>query len=299
MDIRGDARGNAIGVLTDGFGAAGIQAQIQVAGRTAGKPWKATAETGPLGEFTVPLPVGLTGALDFFASAPGESVRKTVDVGDIQLGLVPEPGLEFNLELNGPWSFQPDPPKGFEQVGFKDSSWKTIDVPSHWVMQGFRSEQGYGGYRKHVRIPESWRGRQVRIAFDGVYSGAEVWWNGRRIGSHTGGATPFQLEAPSAEPGSDNVIAVLVKEQTTASDMDHMSTYADFSLAGIFRRARLFSVPVVHVQRQQSHAEFDSEYRDADLVTELSVVNESSSRRKRRISPLVLDSRKADRSCCR
>ena len=278
MDIRGDARGNAIGVLTDGFGAAGIQAQIQVTGRTAGKLWKATAETGSLGEFTVPLPVGLTGALDFFASAQGESVRKTVDVGDIQLGLVPEPGLEFNLELNGPWSFRPDPPKGFEQVSFKDSSWKTIDVPSHWVMQGFRSEQGYGGYRKHVRIPESWRGRQVRIAFDGVYSGAELWWNGRRIGSHTGGATPFQLEAPSAEPGSDNVIAVLVKEQTTASDMDHMSTYADFSLAGIFRRARLFSVPLVHVQRQQSHAEFDSEYRDAELVTELSVVNESSSR---------------------
>jgi beta-galactosidase len=278
MDIRGDARGNAIGVLTDGFGAAGIRAQIQVAGQVAGKPWKTTAETGPLGEFTVPLPVGLTGALDFSTSAQGESVHKTLDSGDIQSELVPDPGLEFNLELNGSWLFQPDPPKGFEQVGFHDSSWKAIDVPSHWVMQGFRSEQGWGAYRKHVRIPESWRGRQVRIAFDGVYSGAEVWWNGRRIGSHTGGATPFQLEAPSPGPGTDNVIAVLVKEQTTASDMDHMSMYADFSLAGIFRRARVFSVPRVHVQRQQSHAEFDSEYRDADLVTELSVVNESNSK---------------------
>jgi len=277
MDIRGDARGNAIGVFTDGFGATGIPAQIQVAGRVAGKPWKTTAETGPLGEFTVLLPVGLTGALDFSASAQGESAHKTIDVGDIQRGLVPEPGSEFNLELSGTWSFQPDPAKGFEQVSFNDSSWKMIDVPSHWVMQGFRSEQGYGGYRKHVRIPECWRGRQIRIAFDGVYSGAEVWWNGRRIGSHTGGATPFQLEVPSAEPGSDNVIAVLVKEQTTASDMDHMSMYADFSLAGIFRRARVFSVPVVHVQRQQSHAEFDNEYRDADLLTELSLVNESSS----------------------
>lgn len=277
IDIRGDARGNAIGVLTDGFGAAGIRAQIQVAGRVAGRPWKATAETGPLGEFTVPLPVGLTGGVDFSASAQGEMVHKVVDVGDIQGALVPDPGSEFDLELNGTWSFQPDPAKGFEQPGFNDSSWKTIDVPSHWVMQGFRSEQGYGGYRKHVRIPENWRGRQVRIAFDGVYSGAEVWWNGRRIGSHLGGATPFQLEVPPAEPGADNVIAVLVKEQTTASDMDHMSMYADFPLAGIFRRARVFSVPPVHVQRQQSRAEFDSEYRDADLVTELSVVNESSS----------------------
>jgi beta-galactosidase len=277
MDIRGDARGNAIGVLTDGFGAAGIKAQIQVSGRSAGQAWKATAESGPMGEFTVPLPVGLTGSLEFSAVADGESVRKAVDVGDIQLGLVPEPGSPFALELNGRWSFQPDPPNGFEQTAFNDAAWKTIDVPSHWVIEGFHPEHGYGGYRKHVRIPVEWRGRQVRIAFDGVYSGAEVWWNGRRIGSHTGGATPFQLEVPSAEPGADNVIAVLVKEQTMASDMDHMSMYADFSLAGIFRRAHAFSVPAVHVQREQAHAEFDGEYRDADLVTELSVVNESGS----------------------
>ena len=277
IDIRGDARGNAIGMLTDGFGAAGIRTQIQVAGRAAGKPWKASAETGPQGEFTVPLPVGLSGSFDFSASAQGESIHKSVDVGDLQLGLVPDPGSEFTLELNGKWSFQPDPPKGFEQTSFDDSSWKTIDVPSHWVMQGFHSEHGQGGYRKHIRIPESWRGRQVRIAFDGVYSGAEVWWNGHRIGSHLGGATPFQLAAPSAEPGSENVIAVLVDEHTIASEMDHMSMYADFSLAGIFRRARVFSVPAVHVQREQSHAEFDSEFHDADLVSELSIVNESNS----------------------
>jgi beta-galactosidase len=277
MDIRGDARGNAIGVLTDGFGSAGIQAQIQVSGRAAGKAWKATTQTGTFGEFTVPLPVGLTGPVDFSASTQGESIHKVVDVGDIQRGLVPAPGSEFNLELNGAWSFQPDPPKGFELPGYNDSSWKTIDVPSHWVMHGFHSEQGYGGYRKHIRIPDSWRGRQVRIAFDGVYSGAEAWWNGHRIGSHLGGATPFQLEAPAAEPGSDNVIAVLVKEQTVASDMDHMSMYADFSLGGIFRRARVFSVPPLHIQRQQSHEEFDGEFRDADLITELSVVNESGS----------------------
>jgi beta-galactosidase len=277
MDVRGDARGNAIGVLTDGFGAAGLRTQVQASGRVAGKMWKATADTGPLGNFTIPLPVGIIGSIEFGATTPeGESVRKQVEVGDIQRGLLPDPGMAFSLELNGTWSFQPDPPKGFAQPGFNDSSWKSIPVPSHWEMQGFHSEQGYGGYRKHVQIPEEWRGRSVRAAFDGVYSGAEVWWNGRRIGSHLGGATPFQLEVPSAEPG-DNVLAVLVKEQTNASDMDHMSAYADFSLAGIFRRVHVFSVPSLHVEREQSHAEFDEQYGDADLITQVSVVNESAS----------------------
>jgi len=276
MDIRGDARGNAIGVLTDGFGAAGLRTQVQASGRIAGKPWKASANTGSLGNFTVPLPVGISGLVEFAATTPSGFVKKQVEVGDIQRGLVPDPGSPFSLELDGTWSFQPDPPKGFEQPGFNDSSWKPIQVPSHWEMQGFRSEQGYGAYRKHVRIPENWGGRLVRIAFDGVYSGAEVWWNGHRVGSHLGGATPFQVEAPAAEPG-DNVLAVLVKEQTIASEMDHMSAYADFALAGIFRRVHLFSVPPLHLEREQSHAHFDEQYRDADLIAEVTVVNESGS----------------------
>ena len=276
IDVRGDDRGDAIGIVTDGFGASGIRTQVQASGRTAGKLWTAKAETGALGEFTIPLPPGITGPIEFTASTQGESIRKVFDAGDIQTALVPDPGKDFDLEMNGSWLFQPDPPKGFEQRGFDDSSWKTIAVPAHWVMQGFNTESGYGGYRKHVRIPAEWRGRQVRVAFDGVYSGAEVWWNGRRIGSHAGGATPFQLDVPSAEPGSDNVLAVLVEEQTSASNLDHMSMYADFSLAGIYRRAHLFSVPVIHVQREQSHAEFDSQFQDADLVTEVSLANPSA-----------------------
>jgi beta-galactosidase len=288
IDVRGDDRGNAIGIVTDGFGAAGIRAEVQASGRAAGKPWKASAQTGSLGEFTLPLPLGITGPIEFLASWQSESIRKLVDAGDIQTALAPDPGSPFDLELNGSWSFQPDPPKGFERPTFEDSSWKKIEVPSHWVMQGFHAQHGSGGYRKHVRIPAEWRGRQVRIAFDGVYSAAEVWWNGRRIGSHIGGATSFQLEVPPPEPGSENVLAVLVKEQSPASDLDHMSMYADFSLAGIYRRAHLFSVPVIHLQRQQSYAQFDQQYRDADLVTELSLVNGSASSAANTSARLIL-----------
>src|ERR1035441_10109108 len=53
--------------------------------------------------------------------------------------------------------------------------------------------------------------------------------------------------------------------------------YADFSLAGIFRRTRVFAVPAVHVQREQSHAEFDSEHKNAGLVTEITIENEGGS----------------------
>ncbi|HEX4488159.1 MAG TPA: glycoside hydrolase family 2 TIM barrel-domain containing protein [Terriglobales bacterium] len=274
MDVRGDARGNIIGMLTDGFGSAGIAAEVQASGRAGGKPWKASAKTGALGDFTMSMPTGLAGPVEFSASANGETIRKVVDAGDIQQGLVPSSN-ESTLELNGTWKFLPDPPAGFERPGLDDSAWKAIEVPSHWVMAGFNPEKD-GGYRRHVTIPSDWQGRRIRIAFDAVYSGAEVWWNGHRVGSHLGGATPFQLDVTSAAQPGDNVVALRVTEDTIASQMDHMSMYADFPLAGIMRRVRVFSVPSLHVQRQQSHAEFDSAYQNADLVTELSIANESA-----------------------
>lgn len=278
LDVRGDARGNIIGALTDGFGANGLKAEVQASGHAGGKPWKATTMPGDLGDFTIPTPVGLAGPVEFTAVAAGETVRKVVDAGDIHEGLVPAPAPDTTVELDGKWRFMPDPPAGFEQSKFDDSSWGEIDVPAHWVMQGYHAEKGQGGYRRHVQLPADWRGRRIRIAFDGVYSGAEVWWNGRRVGSHMGGATPFQLDVTdAANPGDDNVIAVRVSQETEASKMDHMSMYADFSLAGIFRRTRVFAVPSVHVQREQSHAEFDSEHKNADLVTEISLGNESGS----------------------
>ena len=274
MDIRGDARGNMIGVLTDGFGSAGISGEIQISGHAGGKVWKATAKTGTEGDFTVAMPTGLAGPVELIATVNGETVRRTVDAGDIHQGLVPA-ASESLIELNGTWKFMPDPAAGFERPELEDSSWKTIQVPAHWVMAGFTAEKD-GGYRRHVNLPSNWQGRRIRIAFDAVYSGAEVWWNGRRVGSHLGGATPFQLDVSAAARTGDNVIAVRVAQETIASRMDHMSMYADFPLAGIMRRAYVFSVPELHVQRQQSHAEFDSEYKNAELVTELSIVNESA-----------------------
>ena len=278
LDVRGDDRGNIIGALTDGAGAAGIETGIQASGQVAGKPWKVSAHSDASGEFTIPMPVGLTGPIEFSAVAGTEAVRKVVDAGDIQQGLVPADDRYPAIVLNGTWRFTPDPPRGFERPGFDDSGWPEISVPSHWAMQGFEARTGKGAYRRHVAIPPTWKGRRIRIAFDGVYSGAEVWWNGRRVGSHVGGATPFQLDVTdAARAGADNVVSVLVSEQSPASDMDHMSMYADFPLAGIFRQTRVFSVPPVHVARMQSHSEFGPKYRNAVLVAEISVVNESAS----------------------
>ena len=63
-------------------------------------------------------------------------------------------------------AFAPDPPPGFWEKGFDDNRWADIRVPAHFEMDGFRSVEGVGGYRKRFRPPAG-DGR-LKLRFDGV-----------------------------------------------------------------------------------------------------------------------------------
>lgn len=277
MNFAGDAAGHIIGILTDAFGAAPlIQAPIVLSGRAGGKPWKATTSSDEHGMFSVQAPVGLEGKNQAVARVGSASVEQEFDAGDLPLRLTLPNTLEAAASLNGTWKFAPDPPQDFSRPDFDDSAWSSIDVPSHWRLKGFKSWNGVGGYRRHVQIPEAWKGRRIKIHFDGVYSGAEVWFNGRRVGWHEGGFTPFEVDATNNVNHQDNVLALRVTEQTRSSSLDSMSSYADFELAGIMRDVSIFAVPATHVERMHVSTLFDSGYRSATLKIDLSIVNESN-----------------------
>ncbi len=273
-----DLLNHIFGIVTDGFGTLPFaNADVQLQGAAGGKPWHVSARTNENGIFQVEMPVGLEGDLTATAQlSNGTSPKCTIQAGDLAPGLnIPDDSRPM-LNLAGTWRFKPDPEPDFFKVSFSDSNWKDIKVPSHWMMEGFDSNTGTGGYRRHLQIPASLRGRRIKLLFDGVYSGAEVWLNGKRVGSHEGGFSPFELDIThAANIGGDNVLAVLVRENTLSSHLDDMSSYANFPLAGIFRQVRLFSLPAIHVRRFHVQTVFDANYRDATLTLDLSVENES------------------------
>ena len=109
--------------------------------------------------------------------------------------------------LNGTWKFQcsdnpSSRPVDFFGAAFDDSSWKTIQVPSNWQMEGFDvpvfSNIAYpfpknpphaphevnpvGSYRRHFELPADWNGKQVYVHFDGVDSAFYLWINGQKVG---------------------------------------------------------------------------------------------------------------------
>ena len=273
-----DLLNHIFGIVTDAFGTQPfVNVPVEVRGIAGGKPWQETAETDATGVFQVTYPVGLEGSVTAAAKLPaGQSAQQTQEAGDLTPGLSISDSSVAEMNLNGTWRFKPDPTPDFYKPEISDAGWKDIKVPAHWMMEGFDSQTGTGGYRRHLQIPESFRHRRIKLVFDGVYSGAEVWLNGKRVGSHEGGFSPFELDVTSAaQVGKDNLLAVLVREKTISSHLDNMSYYANFPLTGIFRPVKLVSLPELHVRRFHVSTTFDPQYRDATLALDLSLENES------------------------
>ena len=85
-----------------------------------------------------------------------------------------------------------------------------IRVPSCWE----ETESDYEGvawYARRFTVPESWKGRHVRLRFDAVNYLAEVWLNHEVVGDHEGGYTPFDFDVTElVDCGGENVLVVRV-----------------------------------------------------------------------------------------
>jgi beta-galactosidase len=160
--------------------------------------------------------------------------------GGISIGLtscsISQPGTAAGIEaasqrqrtlLDLDWRFHLgdiSPDDQVITVGYDDSPWRRVDLPHDYVLDGkyARSDltpvrsHGYlpvevAWYRKHLFIPESDRGRILKLDFDGVFRDSQVWVNGQFLGRHPSGYTPFSYDITHiAKIGGDNVVAVRV-----------------------------------------------------------------------------------------
>ncbi len=123
---------------------------------------------------------------------------------------------ERRISLDGVWKFRLDPKDKGVRLGwfdkkkvFKDS----IKVPGCWQGQGFghngkdevwdfrlqertfrATYEGTGWYSTKFRPPKEWSGLRIWINFGGVHPSAEIWLNGRKLGSHSAPFVPFAFD---------------------------------------------------------------------------------------------------------
>ena len=134
---------------------------------------------------------------------------------------------------------------------FDDTSWRVVDLPHDWVVDGPFDEnanlsQGYrprgiSWYRRSFKIPRSDKGRDLEIQFDGVATHCTVWVNGIVAARNWCGYTSFQIDlTPFARFGDEaNIIAVQV-------DANAMEGWW-YEGGGIYRHTWLVKRNPVHV----------------------------------------------------
>ena len=107
----------------------------------------------------------------------------------------PRPQLERAAwqSLNGLWDYAIGPKEGEKPA------------PEGKILVPFAVESALSGVGRHITaddalwystsfsIPRKWKGQEVWLNFQAVDWSTEVWLNGRRVGSHTGGYTAFSF----------------------------------------------------------------------------------------------------------
>ncbi len=148
------------------------------------------------------------------------------------------------LDLNADWKFVRADRDSAQAVDFDDSSWQSITLPHTWNNLdgedgGDNYYRGPGWYRRHLKLDSrEIAGKSVFLKFDAASNNAEVFVNGKLVGSHRGMFAAFCFEiTPMLNPSGDNVIAVRV---TNGRDDTIPPLSADFTFfGGLYRGVHL------------------------------------------------------------
>lgn len=129
------------------------------------------------------------------------------------------------LDFNPDWRFAQSDPTGVPAAVFDDQAWAVVSAPhtfndtdtfDDFSLPNHRGEQnqwsGRTWYRKTFRTAGAWKGKKVFLEFEAARQVAEVYCNGRLLGTAKTGFTPFGFDLTPwlRAPGETNVVAVMV-----------------------------------------------------------------------------------------
>lgn len=152
------------------------------------------------------------------------------------------------------WKFQLGDVSGAEAIDFDDSSWRKLNVPHDWSIEGEFSETnpatpgggalpgGIGWYRKSFTVPYEDLDGVVFIDFDGIYQNSEVWINGHSLGKRFYGYSSFRYELTPYLKGGDHLNVIAVKVDNSAQPNSRW-----YSGSGIYRNVWLKTTGKTHI----------------------------------------------------
>lgn len=133
----------------------------------------------------------------------------------------PRPDFQRNqwLNLNGSWAFAFDKKDEGLKKNWQNGSQKfplNIQVPFPWgsKLSGVKDEADIAWYQKSIKISNDWKGQRVFVIVGASDYETTVWLDGKLLGKHIGGYTPFEFELTSKiKIGNEQKLVVRVDDK--------------------------------------------------------------------------------------
>ena len=140
----------------------------------------------------------------------------------------------------------------------------SLQVPGDWNTQDPKLfyYEGTVWYRKKFNTPVNLDGKQVYLYFGAINYRADVYLNGKKLGFHSGGFTPFWYKITELLSDEENSLVVKVDNKRLREGVPTVNTDW-WNYGGITRSVDLMVVPEKHI-------------RDYQIVLESSVTKEIS-----------------------
>lgn len=206
-----------------------------------------------------------------------------------------------------------DRPQDFYKPEYDVTQWDDIKVPATWQIEAVRNNKKWdkplycnviypfcewgkvqwpnviqprpadytfatmpnpvGSYRRDFTVPDSWKGRDVFIRFNGVEAGFYIWVNGKKVGYSEDSYLPAEFNlTPYLKPGK-NVLAVEVYRFTDGSFLECQDFWR---FSGIFRDAFLWSAPQTQIRDFFFKTDLDKEYKNASVSLDVEITGKKA-----------------------
>ena len=157
--------------------------------------------------------------------------------------------------LNGIWQYAITPKK--DRLPEKYDGDILVPFCIESSLSGVQKEVGPDNvlwYEKTFSIPNQWKNGRVLLHFGAVDWQVDVWVNGVKVGSHTGGYVPFTFDITQVVKPKNNYIEMRVWDPTNSSYIPHgkqvVNPHGIFytAVTGIWQTVWLESVPNDYIQ---------------------------------------------------
>ena len=164
------------------------------------------------------------------------------------------------ISINAGWLFAKTEEEDAVKPNFDESAFQPVRLPHDWQItnpqtpeapgggsQGFFPREEVGVYHYHFTAPEEWKGKLVRVLFDGAQRFSEVYVNGEYAGGRKYGYVPLLCELKNLKYGEDNLLSVRL-DNRAAADKNAGGGDRWYSGAGLYRNAWLLVDEATHIR---------------------------------------------------